>query len=100
MNTETPFDDSDLETVGIGPIESGVPLPRVGGFLGRLRRTLERLEVGMSVTLNNCTIKQEKYVRQRMPGLAKSMGARYSIRVADHNRDRSAKRTLRIFRVE
>lgn len=54
----------------------------------------------MSFPLINCTLKQEKYIRQRMPGLAKSMEAKYSIRVEDHVRDRSAKRTLRVFRIE
>lgn len=96
----TQDEDDDLGNIGIGPIESGVPLPRSGGFLGRLRRTLERLEVGQSCRLLNVAIKQERYIRQRMPALAKSMGAKYSIRVADKLRDRSSKRTLRVHRLE
>ena len=75
-------------------------MPRMGGFLGRLRRTLERLECGMSAQLLNVSLKQEKYIRQRMPALGGELGAKYSVRVADHVRDRSAKRTLRVYRIE
>jgi hypothetical protein len=99
MNAPTD-DDDDLSSVGIGPIETGVPLPRSGGFLGRLRRTLERLEIGNSCKLINVSLKQERYIRQRMPALAKSMDAKFAIRVADHLRDRSSKRTLRVHRIE
>lgn len=101
MNTkQQEEEDTGLDNIGIGPIERGVPLPRAGGFLGRLRRTLERLEVGMSAQLLNVSLKQERYIRQRMPTLAREMQARYSIRVADHVRDRTGKRTLRVYRVE
>lgn len=101
MNTTVQQDeDTGLDSVAIGPIESGVPLPRIGGFLGRLRRTLERLEVGMSTTLLNVTLKQERYIRQRLPGIGRDLNAKYSLRVADHLRDRSGKRTLRCHRVE
>jgi hypothetical protein len=93
-------EDDGLDGIGIGPVERGVPMPRAGGFLGRLRRTLERLEVGMSATLLNVSLKQERYIRQRMPTLAREMEAKYSIRVADHVRDRASKRTLRVYRVE
>lgn len=76
-------------------------MPRVGGFLGRLRRTLERLEVGMSVQLLNVSEKQERYIRQRMPTLGTELQAKYSVRVASHLRDRGAsKRTLRVYRTE
>lgn len=100
MNTVQQAEDDGLDAVGIGPIERGVPMSRAGGFLGRLRRTLERLEVGMSCTLLNVSQKQERYIRQRMPTLGKSMQAKYSVRVADKLRDRSAKRTLRVHRIE
>lgn len=93
-------DQDTMDDVGIGPIEVGVPLPRAGGFLGRLRRTLERLEVGMSTTLLNVTMKQERYIRARLPSVGKTMQCKFSIRVEDHKRDRSAKRTLRVHRVE
>jgi hypothetical protein len=89
-----------LDGIGIGLPERGVPMPRTGGFLGRLRRTLERLEIGMSATLINVTIKQERYIRQRMPTMGREMQAKYSVRVADRVRDRSGKRTLRVYRVE
>ena len=95
----TPQEGDAMDDVGIGPIEAGVPLPRADGFLGRLRRTLERLEVGMSVALLNVSIKQERYIRARLPSVGKEMEARYSVRVQDHKRDRSAKRTLRIHRI-
>jgi hypothetical protein len=100
MNHEQHDEDNGLQGVGIGLPEKGVPLPRVGGFLGRLRLTLERLEVGMSAQLLNVSLKQERYIRQRMPSLAREMGAKYSVRVADRMRDRSSKRTLRVYRVE
>jgi len=93
-------EDDALDSVGIGPIETGVPLPRKHGFLGRLRLTLERLEVGNSVQLLNVTFKQEKYIRARVPSLGASMSAKYSVRVADGARDRSGKRSLRIHRIE
>lgn len=97
----TPDDEDDaLESVGIGPIETGVPLPRKHGFLGRLRLSLERLEVGNSVQLLNVTFKQEKYIRARVPLLGTSMQAKYSVRVVGKERDRSGKRALRIHRVE
>jgi hypothetical protein len=66
MNQQQHDEGDGLEDVGIGPIERGVPLPRAGGFLGRLRRTLERLELGMSAQLLNVSLKQERYIRQRM----------------------------------
>lgn len=101
MTVQTgPEEDDDLAAVGIGPIETGVPLPRVGGFLGRLRRSLERLAVGDAVTVQNVTLKQERYIRARLPAIGREMTAKYSIRVADHKRDRSVKRTLRVHRVE
>lgn len=100
MNQEQHDEDDGLESIGIGPIEPGVPLPRAGGFLGRLRRTLERLEVGMSAQLLNVSLKQERYIRQRMPTLGRELNAKYSIRVADHVRDRASKRTLRVYRLE
>lgn len=82
-------------------------MPSKSGFLRKLWRVLERLEVGMSLTLSNVTFTQEKYLRQRLPDVGKELGKelntgahRYSIRVLDNKRDRSAKRTLRIFRVE
>lgn len=99
MNT-TKQDVDDMSDVGIGPVEVGVPMPRAGGFLGRLRRTLERLEVGNSAAILNVTLQQEKYIRARLPGVGKSMQAKFSIRVEDHKRDRSAKRTLRVWRIE
>ena len=90
----------EMSDVGIGAVEVGIPMPRVGGFLGRLRRTLERLEVGNSTTVLNVTLKQERYIRARLPGVGKSMLAKFSIRVEDHKRDRSVKRTLRVWRIE
>lgn len=100
MTTKQQIEDDGLDAVGIGLPERGVPMPRMGGFLGRLRRTLERLEIGMSVQLLNVTLKQERYIRQRMPALGEELGAKYSVRVADHMRDRSHKRTLRVYRLE
>lgn len=100
MSTIEQQEYDELAGIGIGPIEAGVPLPRAGGFLGRLRRTLERLEIGMSVTLENVTHKQECYIRARLPSLGKAMETKYSVRVVDHHRDRSVKRRLRIHRVE
>lgn len=100
MNTLKPVEEDNMSSIGIGAIESGVPLPRAGGFLGRLRRTLERLEVGMSTTVLNVTLKQEKYIRARLPVMGRSMQARYSVRVLDNKRDRSVKRTLRVYRIE
>jgi len=100
MTTMQQDETEGLDGIGIGLPERGVPLPRTGGFLGRLRRTLERLEVGMSATLVNVTLKQEQYIRQRMPTLGREMDAKYSVRVADRVRDRSSKRTLRVYRVE
>lgn len=101
MSTQPSDDDEDsLESVGIGPIETGVPLPRKHGFLGRLRRTLERLEVGNSAQLLNVSFKQEKYIRARLPLLGRAMNARFSVRITDSPRDRSVKRTLRVHRIE
>jgi hypothetical protein len=100
MNQQQQDEDGGLDDVGIGLPEKGVPMPRTGGFLGRLRRVLERLEVGMSAQLLNVSLKQERYIRQRMPTLAREMDAKYSVRVADRVRDRSSKRTLRVYRVE
>lgn len=101
MTTMQQVEDDGLDTVGIGLPERGVPMPRIGGFLGRLRRTLERLEVGMSVQLLNVSQKQERYIRQRMPTLATELSAKFSVRVASNLRDRSsAKRTLRVYRTE
>lgn len=100
MNNKQQVEDNGLDGVAVGAIERGIPFPRTGGFLGRLRRALERLEVGMSFTLMNVTLKQERYIRQRMPALGKDFDAKFSVRVADHVRDRSAKRTLRVHRIE
>lgn len=100
MSTIEQQEFDELAEIGIGPVESGVPLPRAGGFLGRLRRTLERLEVGMSVVLENVTYKQERYIRARLPDLGKGLEAKYSVRVVDHKRDRTVKRSLRIHRLE
>jgi hypothetical protein len=100
MNNKQQDEDNGLEGIGIGLPERGVPMPRSGGFLGRLRRTLERLEVGMSAQLLNVSIKQERYIRQRMPTIGREMDAKFSVRVADRVRDRSSKRTLRVYRVE
>ena len=98
MNTKQ-HDEGDLDNIEIGPIESGVLLPRIGGFIGKLRRTLEKVEVSQAVRLLNVSIKQERYIRQRMPTLNKEMNAKFSVRVADHLRDRSGVRTLYIKRV-
>lgn len=101
MNTKQQTEGGGgLDEIAIGLPEDGVPMPRVEGFLGRLRRTLERLEVGMSVELLNVPIKREKYIRQRMPTLGKELGAKYSVRVSSHVRDRSTKRSLRVWRTE
>lgn len=100
MSTIEQQEYDELAGIGIGPIEAGVPLPRAGGFLGRLRRTLERLEVGMSVVLENVTHKQERYIRARLPDMGRGMDAKYSVRVVDHKRDRTAKRSLRVHRIE
>jgi hypothetical protein len=101
MATQTPQSDlDDLAEVGIGPVETGVPLPRAGGFLGRLRRSLERLAVGDALSLHNVTLKQERYIRARLPVVGRDMEARYSVHVATKIRDRSGKRTLRVHRVE
>jgi len=54
----------------------------------------------MSAQLLNVSLKQERYIRQRMPTLGRELTAKFSIRVADHVRDRSGKRTLRVYRVE
>lgn len=93
-------DDDDMVNVGIGQIESGVPIPRADGFIGRLRRSLERLEVGMSVELLNVNLKQEKYIRARLPQLGREMDQKYSVRVSSNKRNRSIKRSLRVWRLE
>ncbi len=93
-------DEGDLSNIEIGPIISGVPLPRVGGFVGKLRRTLEKLEVGQMVRLLNVSLKQERYIRQRMPALGAELNAKFSVRVGDKLRDRSGKRTLHVHRIE
>ena len=93
-------DDDDTSTIGIGPPESGVPLPRADGFIGRLRRTLEQLEVGMKCDLLNVSLKQERYIRSRLPILGRELDSKFTARVADHKRDRSVKRTLRVWRLE
>lgn len=100
MGTKQQVEDDGLDDVEVGPPERGVPMPRAGGFLGKLRRGLERLEVSMSLALLNVSHKQERYIRQRMPLLAAELNAKFSVRVADHKRDRSAKRTLRVYRIE
>lgn len=93
-------DDDDMSSVAIGLPTSGVPMPRTDGFIGRLRRQLERLEVGMFVDLMNTSWKQEQYIRARMPGMGREMKCRFSIRVASNKRDRALKRTLRVWRLE
>lgn len=98
MNTKQ-HDEGDLGNIEIGPIESGVLLPRIGGFIGKLRQILEKLEVSQAVRLLNVSIKQERYIRQRMPTLGKAMEAKFSVRVGDHLRDRSGKRTLWVKRI-
>jgi len=92
--------DDDMSNVAIGPIESGRPMPRADGFIGRLRRTLERLEVGMSVEVKNVSLKQEKYIRARLPQIGREMKQKHSVRVGSNKRDRSVKRTLFIWRIE
>jgi hypothetical protein len=92
--------EEEFDEVEIGLPEKGVPMPRQGGFLGKLRRAVERLEVGMSLTLTHVTWKQEKYIRQRLPGVGRDLQSRYSIRVMDNARDRTGKRTLRVYRTE
>jgi hypothetical protein len=93
-------DDDSMADVGIGPPTAGVPMPRAGGFIGRLRRNLERLEVGMFCELVNVDIKQERYIRSRVPQLGAEMACKFSVRVASKKRDRSSKRTLSVWRIE
>lgn len=92
--------DDDMTSVGIGPPTAGVPMPRSDGFIGRLRRSLERLEVGMYCDLLNVTWKQERYIRARMPSVERDMECKFSIRVATKKRDRTGKRTLHVWRLE
>lgn len=92
--------DDDMASVGIGLPTVGMPMPRVEGFIGRLRRTLERLEVGAFCELFNVTAKQERYIRARMPRVERAMECKFSIRVATHKRDPSVKRTLHVWRLE
>jgi hypothetical protein len=93
-------DDDSMASVGIGPVETGVPLPRADGFIGRLRQALERLEVGDNVSLLNVSWTQEKYIRSRLPTIGRDMKCHFSARVANKKRDRSGKRTLRVWRLE
>ena len=93
-------DDDDMSAVAIGPPESGVPLPRADGFIGRLRRNLEQLEVGMTCNLLNVSLKQERYIRSRLPILGRELNCKFTARIVDHKRDRSVKRTLRVWRLE
>lgn len=93
-------DDDDMASVGIGLPTAGVPLPRADGFIGRLRRNLERLEVGMTVDLLNVSIKQERYIRAQIPQLGTRMKAKFSVRVATGRGNRKGKRTLRVWRLE
>lgn len=93
-------DDDDMANVGIGQPTAGIPMPRTDGFIGRLRRTLERLEVSMTCDLLNVNFKQEKYIRARLPQVQRDMDCKFSIHVVTNKRDRSGKRTLRIWRLE
>jgi hypothetical protein len=93
-------DDNDMSAVAIGPPETGVPLPRADGFIGRLRRNLEQLEVGGYCNLLNVNLKHERYIRSRLPILGRELNCKFTARVADHKRDRSVKRTLRVWRLE
>jgi|KBSSwiStaDraftv2_1062776.scaffolds.fasta_scaffold1116529_2 hypothetical protein len=93
--------DEDFDDIEVSEPMRGVPLPRAGGFLGRLRPKLEQLTVGMVLELKNVTAKQEKYLRQKLPEVGRSMDMRYSIRVATNYRAPAAgKRTLHVHRVE
>lgn len=92
--------DDDMASVGIGLPTVGVPMPRVEGFIGRLRRTLERLEVGMMVELLNVDAKQERYIRARLPRLQRTMECRFSVRVGSNKRNPATKRTLQVWRLE
>ena len=92
--------DDDMASVGIGLPTSGMPMPRVEGFIGRLRRTLERLEVGMFCELFNVDAKQERYIRARLPRVQRAMDCKFSVRVGSNKRNPSAKRTLHIWRLE
>lgn len=93
-------DDDTMDDVGIGQPTAGVPMPRIDGFIGRLRRNLERLEVGMYLDVVNVNIKQEKYLRARLSQVGKDMQCKFSVRIASNKRDRSVKRTLHIWRIE
>lgn len=93
-------DDDDMGNVGIGQPTAGIPMPRSDGFIGRLRRTLERLEVSMTCDLLNVSFDQEKYIRSRMPQVQRDMDCKFSIRVMTNKRNRTGKRTLRIWRIE
>ena len=92
--------DDDMSAVVVGPPETGVPLPRADGFIGRLRRTLEQLEVGGYCNLLNVSLKQERYIRSRLPIIGRELSSKFTARVHDHKRDRSVKRTLRVWRLE
>lgn len=95
-----PDDDEGMNGVEIGLPTAGNPAPRTDGFVGRLRRNLERLEVGMTLDLLNCSLKQERYIRARIPQVAVGMGCKFRVYVLDNRRNRTVKRTLRIWRLE
>ena len=92
--------DDDMSAVVVGPPEIGVPLPRADGFIGRLRRTLEQLEVGMHCKLLNVSLKQERYIRSRLPILGRELNVKFTAHIVDNKRNRSVKRTLCIWRLE
>ena len=89
-----------MNNIGVGPITVGVPIPRKGGFMQRLRRDLERMEVGDMVELNNVQFKHERTIRARMPKMQSNLGMKFSVRVGLGKQDRSLKRTLQIWRTE
>lgn len=93
-------DDDAMDSIAIGVPTKGVPMPRSDGFIGRLRRTLERLEVGMYVDLLNVGFKPEQHIRARLPALQADMQCKFRVNVETNKRNRTVKRTLRIWRLE
>lgn len=90
-------EDDDIE---IGPVEQGVPLPRVGGFLVRLQRELQQLPPGARLTLLNVSFKQERNIRSRMGSVQKNLNMQFSVRVGAGKGKRDGKRTLYVWRTE
>lgn len=88
-----------LDSLEFGPIETGVPLPPLGGRMPELRELCTGLDVGHSFRVGHATRRAENMLRAKVRDIGLAVGMTFSVRGETHRRKgEHGTRNVRVYR--